>query len=68
MLLLLAQVVDQHLAIIGIQNEILFPVAADHHTICKFGSAESQAYKAVGSHVASLVKSGGACRNACKIS
>ena len=55
--MLLAQVVDEDSATIDIPNERLFPVDADHHTICRFGSAESQAYKAVGSHVVSLVRS-----------
>ncbi len=53
----LGQVVDENSATIGIANERLFPVDADHHTICRFESAESQAYKAVGGHVVSLVKS-----------
>ena len=53
--MLLAQVVDEDSATIGIANERLFPVNADHHTICRFDSAESQAYKAIGSHVVSLV-------------
>ena len=55
--MLLAQVVDEYSATTGNPNEKLFPVDADHHTICRFESAESQAYKAVGSHVVSLVRS-----------
>ena len=54
--MLLAQVVDEDSATIGIANERLFPVNADHHTICRFESAESQAYRAVGSHVVALVR------------
>ena len=40
----------------GLPNEKLFAVDADHHDICKFPSAESSTYKAVGSHVALLIK------------
>ena len=40
----------------GLPNEKLFAVDADHRDICKFPSAESSTYKAVGSHVALLVK------------
>ena len=53
----LAQVVDEDSATMNVANERLFPVDADHHTICRFGSGESQAYKAVDSHVVSLVRS-----------
>ena len=40
----------------GLPNEKLFAVDADHRDICKFPSAESSAYKAVGSHVALLIR------------
>ena len=40
----------------GLPNEKLFAVDADHRDICKFSSAESSTYRAVGSHVALLVK------------
>ena len=40
----------------GLPNEKLFAVDADHHDICKFPPPESSAYKAVGSHVALLIK------------
>ena len=40
----------------GLLNEKLFAVDADHRNICKFPSVESSTYKAVGSHVALLVK------------
>ena len=40
----------------GLPNEKLFPVDADHHNICRFPSAESSTYKAVGKHVALLIK------------
>ena len=40
----------------GLPNEKLFAVDADHRDICKFPSAESSTYKAVGSHVALLIK------------
>ena len=37
-------------------NEKLFPVDTDHRNICKFPSAESSTYRAVGKHVALLIK------------
>ena len=40
----------------GLPNEKLFAVDADHRDICKFSSAESSTYRAVGSHVALLIK------------
>ena len=40
----------------GLPNEKLFAVDADHRDICKFPSVESSTYKAVGSHVALLIK------------
>lgn len=40
----------------GLPNERLFAVDADHRNICKFPSAESSTYKAVGGHVALLIK------------
>ena len=40
----------------GLPNEKLFAVDADHRDICKFPSAESSTYKAVGSHVVLLIK------------
>ena len=40
----------------GLPNEKLFAVDADHRDICKFPSAESSTYKAVGRHVELLIK------------
>ena len=64
--MLLVQVVDEDSATTGIPNERLFPVDADHHTICRFESVESQAYKAVGSHVVTLVRSVAPAAMPCK--
>ena len=40
----------------GLPNEKLFAVDADHRNIYKFPSTESSTYKAVRSHVALLIK------------
>jgi hypothetical protein len=49
-------VVDEHSTKIGIPNERLFPIDEDHRSICRIPSAESQAYKALGFWVATLIK------------
>lgn len=53
---ILEQVVDEPSARIGLPNEKLFPVDADHRTICKFPAADSQAYKGVGPWIVTLVR------------
>jgi hypothetical protein len=53
---LLNQVVDQLSARIGLPNEKMFSVDADHRTICKMPNHEGQAYEAVGAWIAELVK------------
>ena len=40
----------------GLPNEKLFAVDADHRDICRFPSADSSTYKAVGRHVELLIK------------
>lgn len=49
-------VVDELSARIGLPNEKLFQVDANHRTICKIPSAKSQEYNAVGVWIAKLVK------------
>ena len=50
------QVVDEQSARLNLPNEKVFPVDADHRTICKMPSREDQVYKIVGVWVAKLVK------------
>lgn len=50
-------VVDEQLALLNLPNEKPFPVDADHRTICKIPSAESQEYEAVGAWIAVLARS-----------
>ena len=51
------QVVDESSAQIGVPNEKLFPVEADHRTICHCPSADSQEYQATGAWIADLTRS-----------
>ena len=41
---------------IGVSNENLFPVDADHRSICKIPSRDSQEYEAIGFWITVLVK------------
>lgn len=50
----MGQVVDEDSARIGLPNEQLFPVDANHRTLCKIPSVESPIYKIVGIWVAKL--------------
>ena len=50
------QVVDEQSAQLNLPNEKLFPVDADHRTICKISSREDQVYKVVGVWIAKLIK------------
>ena len=54
--LCLKQIVDKLSACIGLPNEKLLAVDANHRTICKIPSAESQEYEAVGKWIVKLVK------------
>lgn len=49
---LLKQVVNKSSASIGLRNESLYPVNADHRTICKTPSATSHEYRSVGRRIA----------------
>ena len=42
----------------GIQNEIIIPVSADHSSICKFESSSNPVYKQIKSLIAEFVKEG----------
>jgi hypothetical protein len=53
----LVQVVDEQSALLNLPNEKPFPVDANHRTICKIPSAESQEYEAVGAWIADLARS-----------
>lgn len=57
--LMTLQIVDESSAQIGIVNEKLFPIEADHQTICRCPSSKSQEYEAVGEWIAHLIKSSG---------
>ena len=48
--------VDRQSARIGVPNEKLSPIGEDHRGICRIASAESEAYKALGFWVATLVR------------
>ncbi|KAI9888213.1 MAG: hypothetical protein M1814_001086, partial [Vezdaea aestivalis] len=50
-------VVDEISARMGIRNEKLFPIEADHRTICHCPSSKSQEYEAVGGWVSYLINS-----------
>ena len=50
------QVVDEQSAQLNLPNEKVFPVHADHRTICKMSSPEDQVYKIVGVWIAKLIK------------
>jgi len=50
------QVVDEDSARIGVHNEKLFPVDANHRTICKFSAANDQNYTLVGAWIAQLAE------------
>lgn len=50
------QVVDAQSARLNLPNEKLFPVDADHKTICKISSREDQVYKVVGVWIAKLIR------------
>lgn len=53
---ILKQVVDRLSACMGLPNEKLFPVDADHWTVCKIPSTESQAYNTVGAWIVKLTR------------
>jgi hypothetical protein len=53
----LVEVVDKQSALLNLPNEKLFPVDANHRTICKIPSAKSQEYEAVGAWIADLARS-----------
>lgn len=42
----------------GIENEILIPMNADHSSICKFGSSDDHQYKQLRGVIHELVKKG----------
>lgn len=50
------QVVGEQSAQLNLPNEKVFPVDADHRTICKISSREDQVYKVVGVWIAKLIK------------
>ncbi len=50
------QVVDEQSARLNLPNEKLFPVDADHRTICKMSSREDQVYSIVGVWITKLIK------------
>lgn len=50
------QVVDEQSAQLNLPNEKVFPVHADHRTICKMSSREDRVYKVVGVWIAKLIK------------
>ncbi len=50
------QVVDEQSARLNLPNEKVFPVDADHRTICKMSSHEDQVYKIVGVWTTKLIK------------
>ena len=53
----MVQVVDEQSALLNLPNEKLFPVDANHRTICKIPSGESQEFEAVGAWIEELVRS-----------
>lgn len=53
----LVQVVDEQSARLNFPNEKLFPVDANHRTICKIPSAKRQEFEAVGAWIEDLVRS-----------
>jgi hypothetical protein len=53
----LVQVVDEESALLNLPNEKLFPVDANHRTICKIPSADSQEFEAVGAWIEDPVRS-----------
>lgn len=50
------QVVDKQSARTGLKNERLFPVNANHRTMCKMPSSTSHQYITVGSWIAKLTQ------------
>lgn len=50
------QVVDEQSAQLNLPNEKVFPVDADHRTICKASSRDDQVYKVMGVWIAKLIK------------
>ncbi|PMD42291.1 hypothetical protein L207DRAFT_485775 [Hyaloscypha variabilis F] len=50
-------VVDKQSAVLNLPNEKLFPVDANHRTICHIPSAESQEFEAMGAWIEDLVRS-----------
>lgn len=48
--------VDKLSALTGLENERLFPVTANHRTMCKIPSYTSYQYRVVGSWIAKLAK------------
>ena len=50
------QVVSKDSATLNLPNEKVYQANANHRTICKFGSAESQDYKQVSRAIADMVK------------
>jgi hypothetical protein len=53
----LGQVVDKESALLNLPNEKPFLVDANHRTMCKIPSAESQEFEAVGAWIEDLVRS-----------
>lgn len=49
------QLVDQRSAVLGITNEVIIPVNADHVSICKYESVGSEIYKLVLSQIKKLI-------------
>ena len=50
------QIVDMESALLNLPRERLFPVAADHRTICKLSSREDQVYGVVGVRIKKLIE------------
>lgn len=48
---------DEDSAVIGLPNEIQFPIAADHRAMCRFSARQSQKYLPVEQAVLELVQS-----------
>lgn len=51
------QIVDEASALIGLPNEKRLPIEANHRTMCKIPSADSQEYQALGAWIVKLTKS-----------
>jgi hypothetical protein len=49
-------VVDEDSAVLGLPNELVIPVSADHRSMCRFSTAESQKYRPVEDAIVSVVR------------